>query len=198
VVDERLRHLEREAAGGDLDTRARWLLDRVRAGRLPGDRLQLAAWLGDAAARLAVGEEPLARAARTKRDPWTQTLAGWGKEALVRAGLVVAKDELRHWRRHHKADAALPGLLDAVEAWAACPCDLCAVRVDEAAGDRLPAPRDNRSSRALAQVLSVAGIVRAGSASDWTASAVRALGESPPLPVRDAIREALVPWVLHW
>ncbi|MCA8923515.1 MAG: hypothetical protein KDD82_16990 [Planctomycetes bacterium] len=57
--DERLRELERRwRERGSLEAEAAWLKERVRAGELPRERLQLAATLGGAA-RLAWGEEPL-------------------------------------------------------------------------------------------------------------------------------------------
>ena len=51
MSDSRLRELERLAALGDREARVRLLAERVRGGDLPRERLALAAYLGDPAAR---------------------------------------------------------------------------------------------------------------------------------------------------
>lgn len=53
--DARLRSLERSAASGDLDSQARSLLERVRAGTLTRERIVVAAFAADRAAQLALG-----------------------------------------------------------------------------------------------------------------------------------------------
>lgn len=100
MTDERLRRLSREA-GGDDDARARWITERLRAGRLFRRRVELAAWLGDAAARLALGNDaptpaplPHARASRgvtARRDvqAWADDLVRYGKSAVVRATVAL-------------------------------------------------------------------------------------------------------------
>lgn len=60
MTDQRLRDLERDAASGDLQTQARLLLERVRVGQLTEERLRLAAYLGDEAARVALDADPAA------------------------------------------------------------------------------------------------------------------------------------------
>lgn len=57
MSDERLRQLEREAASGDVDAKAKLLLERMRIGGLTAERLRLAAYLGDEASRRALGTE---------------------------------------------------------------------------------------------------------------------------------------------
>lgn len=54
MTDQRLRDLERGAAHGDLQAQARLLLERVCVGDLTEERLRLAAYCGDEAARLAL------------------------------------------------------------------------------------------------------------------------------------------------
>lgn len=56
-MDERLRSVEREAAGGDPAARARLLAHRLRAGVLDPRRIQLAAHFGLAEAELLAAEE---------------------------------------------------------------------------------------------------------------------------------------------
>lgn len=55
--DARLRSLERAAAAGDVEAQARQLAERVRAGTLTRERLELAAYCGDAGARMALNVE---------------------------------------------------------------------------------------------------------------------------------------------
>jgi hypothetical protein len=196
-MDANIRALERAAQADDLEARAALLAARARAGRLDPDRLRLAAWLGDDAARLALGDgAPEAPRRRTKRDPWTRELAGWGHEALVRAGLVVTADELRHWRRHHRDDLVVPGIVAAVEAWTREPSAEAVQRVAAELEREAPRPRDDRASRALARVARLASIVLAAELAVALPHALQTLGESPPTPVRAAIREVLVPWAL--
>lgn len=56
MADDRLRSLERAAAGGDLDAITALLSQRVRAGDLEHTRLELAAFLGDPLARRILGD----------------------------------------------------------------------------------------------------------------------------------------------
>lgn len=100
MTDERLRRLSREAEGDD-DARARWITERLRAGRLFRRRVELAAWLGDGAARLALGDDapppaplPHGRATRgvtARRDvqAWADDLVRYGKSAVVRATVAL-------------------------------------------------------------------------------------------------------------
>lgn len=76
-MDERLRALEAAAARGDVEARAALLRERVRAGRLEPERVRLAAYLGDAAARQADGR-PLA--VPGDLHAWVQDLSQWGVE----------------------------------------------------------------------------------------------------------------------
>lgn len=201
MSDDRLRGVERSAALGDPIARARLLVERARRGRLAPERLRLAAWLGDPTARLATGEDSDETVAHVRpkgrKDDWTRALAAWGQGAVVRAAYVVALDGMRHWRRHYRDDASLPGVLEAVAAWLRCPCAPCAEQVGRAVDEgAIPDGRDNRSGRAKWHVLNVAHAVLATRAEAWTGCALEVIGESPPTHVREAIRAALVPWAL--
>lgn len=202
MSDDLLRHVERSATLGDPVAQARLLVERVRHGRLDPARLRLAAWLGDPTARLATADDsdearPPHLRPKGRKDDWTRTLAGWGQEALVRAAHVVASESMRHWRRHYRDDPTLPGVLDAVAAWLGCPCAPCAEQVRRAAeADAIPEGRDNRSGRAKWHVLNVAEAAHATRSEAWTRCALEVIGESPATQVREAIREALVPWAL--
>lgn len=89
ATDERLRRLTRETSGLGTDAdRARLLVERVRAGALTPERLQLAAALGHRLACMALGREP-ARA----NDPGAllAPFEALGPEARARLALAAAR-----------------------------------------------------------------------------------------------------------
>ncbi len=76
MSDERLRELERRwRESGSVEDEAAWLLERVRVGELDQDRLELAAYCGHGAARVALGDA----AARPAEDfdQWAAGLEQW-------------------------------------------------------------------------------------------------------------------------
>lgn len=116
MADSRLRELERQAAQGGAQARARLLSERVRVGDLDLGRLRLASCLGDEASRLACEEEPPADLAAT-----LEALAGWEREVTVRvlvAGVRRMLPLLEAWfpTEDRPADAVA-----AAEAWLATP-----------------------------------------------------------------------------
>ncbi len=112
MSDARLRLLERAAAAGDTAAAAELLRGRARGGALEPRRVELAAFVGDPAARLA--------APGTREGPRALTalvtgLAAWGDEAVVRAAVLAAR-----WAW---GDVPLPvSTLEVAEAWLDCPC----------------------------------------------------------------------------
>lgn len=115
MSDRRLRELERQVRrGASPEEEARWLLERARTGELPGERLALAAWLGHAPARLALGGH--APHAPQELESWVRGLGRWGPEALARAALAAARCVLPCWTQRHP-DARPAAALAAVEAW---------------------------------------------------------------------------------
>lgn len=86
MSDASRREAERDAAGGDPQAAARLLVERVRAGDLPAERLELAAHLGDAAARLALGVTPAGR----RLGPWLDELVRrWPGAPLLRVEVAA-------------------------------------------------------------------------------------------------------------
>jgi hypothetical protein len=93
MSDGRLREFERSlAAGADPEAGARLLAERLRAGTLDRERLRLAAYVGDAAARLLVETEPEPDLRR-----WAGGLREWGPEPCARAAVVAARLALVGW-----------------------------------------------------------------------------------------------------
>jgi hypothetical protein len=96
VTDDRLRRLEREAAQStDPVLEARRLRELLRAGKLPVERLELAAWLGHAPAREAL--DPGAPGSPEEFAEWARGLERFGREACVRAFVAGARASLL-WR----------------------------------------------------------------------------------------------------
>lgn len=122
MADARLRALEREAIRGDGVAGARLLLERVRLGALAPSRLHLAAYAGDARARLALG--PGAPVAPAEPKAWVLGFESWGQEVCVRAAAAVARAALPLWegRRGGPVDPRPRQALEAVDAWLDDPC----------------------------------------------------------------------------
>ena len=129
--DTRLRSLERAAAAGDVEAQARQLAERVRAGTLTRERLELAAYAGHVAAREALGGS---RLVVTGKDgdglpvdlfeggpsvhrvhfwPWVEGLERWSRmrapvvAAVASARLAAARDE-RGQHYNDCPDASVP------------------------------------------------------------------------------------------
>ncbi len=88
MTDRSLRELERRARGGARDDEAAWLAARVRAGDLPRERVELAAWCGHEGARAVAGVG--AAADRLDLDDWLRGLRRW-RRAPARAALAAAR-----------------------------------------------------------------------------------------------------------
>jgi hypothetical protein len=133
VADARLRALSRAADQGDVEARARLLALRLRTGDLERAALEVAAYVGDPAARLVLGPEApdlptvairSARAApELNQRRWITGLRAYGKPWLVRAALAVAHDRAGAWAEWDAADERPRRALDSAAEWLACPCD---------------------------------------------------------------------------
>lgn len=90
MSDQRLRELERAwREHGTPEREGAWLRERIRAGLLARERVELAAWCGHPGARAAL-EAAAARAPeRVALREWTAPLERWGAEALQRAALAA-------------------------------------------------------------------------------------------------------------
>jgi hypothetical protein len=197
VTDERLRALERRwRETGATDDEAQYLQARARAGELDAERLALLAHCGHPAAERIVGVTPF-----DDLRPWGDGLARWGKEVCVRAALAAA---LRVGARD--------GSIAVAEAWLTCPCEAHATAarawVQQQWAGWTPAmvEQGRRSclTRAATGCADAAGRATAEQAADVTGHALfdaaHALEAGASLAaqrgVRDAVRDALVPWLL--
>jgi len=121
VTDSRLRELERRfrSTGAVVDEAAR-LAERARVGELPVAALDLAAYLGSVAARLALaGDVALAPESEAEwliglhdRDPVL-----WVRALIAAAGLVLTR-----FRQARPGELAPLHALEAAEAWCIRPC----------------------------------------------------------------------------
>lgn len=125
-MDEDLRRLERGALVGDEADEARALVARLRGGELTSPRVQLAAYLGHAGARLALGadapDSPLGD--RPDADDHqalfraVACMGRFGREACVRAAVAVADVVASE-----TGLLELEDVLDLTRAWLVCPCE---------------------------------------------------------------------------
>jgi len=206
--DTRLRQLEREAAGGDLQARAHLLRERTRTGDLASERLSLAAYLGDEASReaLALGsvdDEP-------SLESWVRGLSDWGEPACARAAAAAAR---LLWPRVPVEDELPRRALASVEAFLECPCAshrLAVIELSQARSNpegwtvprwALPTPE---MAAWWATVVVWGPNIRQGptihpAEATWGGvhAVVRSLGANAEESVRAAIRTALVPWALR-
>lgn len=112
TLDRHLRELERAALAGDHEAAVRWLVERVRVGQLPEERLRLAAHLEHPLAVAAAREALNVAPKRRRLDSWIRMvgfprLADWGRElpgwtelvqpVCVRAATVASELALPHW-----------------------------------------------------------------------------------------------------
>ncbi|MCO5169417.1 MAG: hypothetical protein M9894_23990 [Planctomycetes bacterium] len=191
MADTTRRDLERRARQGDPTAAARALSARVRAGALTDERLRLAALVGDAAARLALG--PAAPAEPADADGLAAALQGFGVEAVVRATVAATRavtavaDPRAGWDLARARRA-----MDAAEAWLACPCDahVEAARAVGQAGDEDPAYAE------LAPAWAVLGPASARLLAAEVALNTAA-GELGDAVMRRGLRRALGGWALE-
>lgn len=118
MSDDYLRQLEaRWRETGDAPDEARLLLERMRAGLLGRPRLELAAFLGHEAARLALPASPTLGGPEPTRladDLWP-----WGKEAAVAGAVAAAHAVVAEPARDPRPRRAV----EAAAAWVHCPCE---------------------------------------------------------------------------
>lgn len=133
MSDTKLRDLERRwKETGSVQDEAAYLLERMRAGDLSRERLDLAAYCGHEGARQAIGDAsppPLVGGTPESSErsvyEWAHGLARFGKEVLVRAALAGALRIRDAWdntydRTPWRDQAA--SAYNAAQAWLNCPC----------------------------------------------------------------------------
>lgn len=119
MTDRRLRELERRwQETGNVQDEAAYLVERVRAGDLRRERLELAARWGHAGARQAV----------ESGDPWPgaravidRTLPD-GKRAFAPLCVHMARALLGEFEARFPPDEQLTTAVETAEAWVRCPC----------------------------------------------------------------------------
>lgn len=204
-MDERERELWRrfQLSGSGADEAA-WLRERLRAGAAPSD-LTLAARLGHPAAVEVLGVQPLLDAHSLAHE-----LANYGRPAVLRAHVALARAFLPEWERRFPRDDRPRIVLEAAENEEACPC----ARHREAVMERLPvageawgAARQLRALRAAQAALlcQLAGGVATRPPAhldvgdhDLRAAILAACDLDAPPRVRAIVRAAVVPLLLPY
>ncbi len=155
-MDARIRGIER-AADEDPEARDEWLKESIRAGAISTDRLKLAAYCGDVAARrlvaLPLTVERQDRRSRTKGfviekdwsradnvakegepglglETWSYLLTFWPDDVIVRAAVEAASLALAARSASGRgADGIEARAIQTARDWLACPCHEHAERV---------------------------------------------------------------------
>lgn len=102
MSDERLRQLERRwRETSAVEDEAAYLLERVRAGTLTQEQLELAAYCGHRAAR------SLCQSVESPAEliDWTRGLSRWAAEAPKRAAVGLAALASTRWQEHDHGDS---------------------------------------------------------------------------------------------
>ncbi|MCO5166489.1 MAG: hypothetical protein M9894_09005 [Planctomycetes bacterium] len=196
MADARLRTLERRwrESGAGCD-HARFLVERLRAGEVEPEQVLLAAHLGDAGAREALGLEgdPAAPGQRA----WTTALGAWRGPVPARAALAAARLVLPVFDRGLNPDPRPRRALRAGEAQVVCPCAAHAQRAAAAAeqADALASDDAGTAVWAAVQATCATGDEALPLLESAVVSAGRVAGV---VAVRAAVRDALVPWALGY
>jgi hypothetical protein len=129
MSDEQLREIERKVEEGDESARVKLLRERLRAGQLERDRLELAAYAGDRDARLVLGSsmQHLACACGGKDTThghpeiewapfadWAEGFGRWGREVAIRVGIAASMHVLPVWMAKHKPTVHCPDCTDGI------------------------------------------------------------------------------------
>lgn len=200
MTDARLRELERAwAETGAPHDGAACLLERVRIGALSQERLNVAAYCGDASAVIAAGVV----APSDEFVEWFRGLAALGDESAARSDAAIARLLLPHCG---PAIDDATRALDLLDAWLAEPTPENADRAYEAgqyAGEQVPPHPTQELRQAIWTTCGIAmapTAVRLGRIT-WRVeardTAVRAMQVLPAVVLRRGCEEALLRWALN-
>lgn len=203
MSDHRLRELERRfRLSGNLADEAAWLRARVQAGELTQSGLELAAFLGHAAASAALG---------VQGSDAPQTVEGWltfegrGEEPLTRAVLASASLLLGRLDSTPPLFETLSEVVRAIEAWC---LDPMAERAEEISAGYSQTKRlvdehlggYEEPGYALLQVFAL--VSESSGSPNWQGCVQWALRcaekATSASEVHAAVRKELVPWALGY
>lgn len=213
MADEQLRDLERRfRSTGALDDERRWLAERLRAGRLSRERLEVAALVGHEAARAALGAHPSPGSPSPGSpegfDAWLAALEARGLDVTAGSTLALARLLVEPAPREGAA-APFWAVVEAGEAWLAAPTPQAQKALSEAckAAAHISVPfRVASGGLSIRLALAFQGCVR-----DLPRAAARgrrgALALAPVVrqaltaglteaAIREALRAVLVRWAL--
>lgn len=188
----------------------RLLHEQLRAGALTSHRIALAAYADDPAARHVLGEQAPREVDSIKE--WVCGFDDWGRETTVRAAIGLGRRVLTEWERNagwevsgedgelriaNRADATFTAALEAAlaprraveaaEAWVGCPCPQHRAAAEEYSWGSSP---DATHASCLA-------VARAMITVDFAVQAVVDASELLAEEIiREAMRDAVVPWAL--
>lgn len=203
MADERKRELERRAAVGDTAAAAAVLSERLRAGELSRDQVELAARLGHSTAAALLGgdlapidwpaglEESLLQASALRGSTLpARVAADWAERALPLWENWIADLGPRHPLTPTPARArCLNAAIAAARAWAECPCDEHAARAQAASREaRLAAGFvENLSSEEAGRAASAAACAAEAATTNTRAAVLAAWEASGWLDVQEVL-----------
>lgn len=202
MTDARLRDAERRwRETGALADEAAWLRERVRAGALDDERLRLAAYVGHAAARLALATPVLSS---PYVQAWIYGLQPWGVEPAQRAAVAAARRALVHvppdTRRGRYARGALARVERAVVGLPPLPplpWDPHVLDDDPPARERAAFDAACAAGETVHEVARAAPDARALEATARAGGVViRAVEATDEATIRAAVRDELAAWAL--
>ncbi|MEZ6184807.1 MAG: hypothetical protein R3F62_07340 [Planctomycetota bacterium] len=183
-----------EASGSPHDE-ATFLTERTRAGELAPDRLELAAYLGHPAARLAAGGPCGADDDLRRTRAWLEPLFQRSVAFSVRVALLAAH-ELHPALKRNKLGAYLT---KALRLWLEEPGAHGLARIQDATRQLFAEAEAQDTAEARDAATSLAGVAVIAEGVDW--DQVPAWPLTPPpktlRAIREALRDELVPWALE-
>jgi len=196
VSDADLREMERRfRETGSVEDEAAWLLERVRAGELEQNRLDLAACLGHEASG---GGAPASEDAPNHLE-MLKALRLAGTETVARAAVGAARRVLHYWTEAYPTDTRPESAIEAAENWILCQCQTHLDRAEQAA---LDVPRMVGSGGAAlrpgwaARTAFYTALIGAGRAGEAVSEALETGLSSEE--VCQVVGRELIPWALGY
>lgn len=153
MTDSRLQELKRAwEASGSVDDEAAYLRERVRVGDLTQERLELAAYWGQVAARMVTGEGV------HEHEVAVEDALKRPKAAYAPLLAALANRLLPQYERRFGEDARLRVAVNAALAWCRCPCSQHEKAVVSASRQPAPTTEADRARLVVSTACLAAGL----------------------------------------
>jgi hypothetical protein len=195
-MDERQRRLERMAREqGDPLARAQSIREKIRSGILPQEKVELAAHVGDEAARFALGLSGDGLPAKDEDlEAWWKGFARFGREASARVLVALAREVLWSGTQGFEGVAEESfRVVDALDGWIRQPGaeTEAALRTTIASAVEAPGAAYN-----LSFAINASQVTGDTSLEEILTGAAQAMRYMPLRTILIVLREEVVPWAL--